>query len=33
MTLWLVMAAGFVIGVVAARAVTVRRYSRSHVVG
>jgi hypothetical protein len=33
MTLWLMTAAGFVVGVVAAHAVTVRRYSPSHVVG
>jgi hypothetical protein len=33
MTLWLMVAAGFVAGVVAAHAVTVRRDSPSHVVG
>jgi hypothetical protein len=33
MTLWLLVAAGFVAGVVAAHAVTVCRYSPSHVVG
>jgi hypothetical protein len=31
-TLWLMIAAGFVVGVVAAHAVTFRRYSPSHVV-
>ena len=33
MTLWLMVALGFVVGVVAAQAVTVRRYSPSHLVG
>jgi hypothetical protein len=33
MTLWLMVAAGFVVGVVVARAVTVCRCSRSHFVG
>jgi hypothetical protein len=32
-TLWLVIAAGFVVVVLAAHAVTVRRFSHSHVVG
>ena len=33
MPLWLMLVTGFVVGVVAAQAVTVRRYSPSHVVG
>jgi hypothetical protein len=33
MTLWLMMAAGFVVGVLAAHAVKVHRYSPRHVVG
>ena len=33
MPLWLMLVTGFAVGVVAAQAVTVRRYSPSHVVG
>jgi hypothetical protein len=33
MSLWLMLMTGFIVGVVVAQAVTVRRYSPKHVVG